>query len=221
MKVLVCSFSFEVFIKDLDKNIKLVNDFVKKGNMFVIATGKNINEVCKIIGSKQLNCSYYICNDGASIFDQYMDIIYRLDIKNDYVKPIYNALINELNGDVRIDVSTCFSNKCSRYANKIVAKYINYDKALKISNTLNYKFDSLRSYLSHNYINIVNKKASKGNGVKFLIDFYNFNKNDIYAVVKDDNDISLNVFNSFVVGNSKNFNKKVSNLEQALKMIER
>ena len=49
MKIVVSSFSDSVFVNNLDKNIEIVNNFVSEGNMFIIATGKNISNVNKII----------------------------------------------------------------------------------------------------------------------------------------------------------------------------
>ena len=106
MKILVSSFSDIVFVNELDKNIELVNKFVDDGNMFIIDTGKNISNVNNIINNREIKCSYYICNDGATIFDQFLNVIYRVDIDKEYVRPIYNALESSKYIDyVKIDVS--------------------------------------------------------------------------------------------------------------------
>ena len=55
MKIVVSSFSDSVFVNNLDKNIEIVNKFVSEGNMFIIATGKNISNVNKIINNKDFN----------------------------------------------------------------------------------------------------------------------------------------------------------------------
>lgn len=223
MKILVSSFSDKVFVNDIDNNIKLVNDFVDKGNMFIIASGKNISNIRKILGNKNLKCSYYICNDGASIFDQFMNVIYRIDIEKEYVKPIYNALVDNLSiGDVKIDISTAFVDDYLRSTNKIVANYNDYDKALKIVNALNYRFNNLNAYLSGNYINITSKKASKGSSLKYLLNYYNLNSNDIFTVSKDKNDLSLKDYESFVMDLSlKDFKYQVNSFKEVIEKIEK
>ena len=153
MKIVVSSFSDSVFVNNLDKNIEIVNNFVSNGNMFIIATGKNISNVNNIIKNSKFNCSYFICNDGASIFDQFMNVIYRLDIDKEYVRPIYNALTSsKYITDVKIDVSTGFVSDYYRSANKIVAKYNSRRVAKEIEVGLNNKFHGLNTYVSTNLL---------------------------------------------------------------------
>lgn len=221
MKILVSSFSDKVFVNDLKKNVALVNKFVDEGNMFIIATGKNIGKVKKTLESLDLKCSYYICNDGATIFDQFMNIIYRVDIDKEYVAPIYNTLSDSKYIDyVKIDVSTGFVDDCFRATNKIVAKYNNMTIALKIAKQLNNHFHNLHTYVTTNYINIVNNKISKGKSLDYLLNYYNLGSNQIYTIVKDENDISLSQYESYVINNNQYSFKHCSvNFEEAIKKI--
>lgn len=222
MKIVASSFSEDVFLKDFDKNVKLINDFVNKGNMFIIVSGKNISNISKIIDNKYFKCSYFICNDGASIFDQFMNVIYRVDIDKKIAKVIYNALVDSpIIDNVKIDTSTGFINDCLRPANKIVAKYNNYDEAIKLVNTINYRFKELNAYLSHNYINITSKEISKGKSLAYLIDYYNLTNNKIYTIVKDQNDDTLKDYESYIVGKNKlNFKYCDESFSDILKRIE-
>lgn len=221
MKILVSSFSDKVFVNDLKKNGGLVNKFVDDGNMFIIATGKNIGKVKKTLELLDLKCSYYICNDGATIFDQFMNIIYRVDINSKYVSPIYDTLSSSKYIDyVKIDVSTGFVDDCFRATNKIVAKYNNKTIALKIAKELNNHFSNLHAYVTTNYINIINNKISKGKSLDYLLDYYNLNSNQIYTIVKDENDISLSQYESYVINNKQgSFKHFTSSFEEAIKKI--
>lgn len=223
MKIIVSSFSDSVFVRELDKNIKLVNKFVDDGNMFIIASGKNISNINNIINNKEFRCSYYICNDGASIFDQFLNVIYRVDIDKEYVRPIYNALeSSKYIEDVKIDVSTGFVSDYYRSANKIVAKYSNRIVAKEIELGLNNKFHGLNTYVSTNYINITNSKVSKGKSLEYLLSYYNLSNNDIYTICKDDNDISLAKpnYKSYVINsNSTKFMYHVNSFSEAIEKI--
>ena len=221
MKIVVSSFSDSVFVSEIDKNIEIVNKFVSSGNMFIIATGKNISNVNNIINNSEFNCSYFICNDGATIFDQFMNVIYRLDIDKEYVRPIYNALTSsKYITDVKIDVSTGFVSDYYRSANKIVAKYNSRRVAKEIEVGLNNKFHGLNTYVSTNFINITNSKVSKGKSLEYLLNYYNLLDNKIYTICKDDNDISLSNYESYVVNNnSDKFKHHVNSFEEAMKEI--
>ena len=221
MKIIVSSFSDKVFINDIDDNIDAINKFVDDGNMFIIATGKNISNVNNILTNKDIKCSYYICNDGATIFDQFMNVIYRVDIDKEYVRPIYNALTNsKYISDVKIDVSTGFVSDYYRSANKIVAKYNDYKAAFEIEKALNDKFHGLNTYVSTNFINITNSKVSKGSTLDYLLKYYNLVDNEIYTICKDDNDATLAIYNSYVIDNSSNkFKEHANSFIEALEKI--
>lgn len=222
MKIIVSTFSDNVFINDIKNNIKLVNDFVDQGNMFIIATGKNITNVVKLIDNIDFKCSYYICNDGSTIFDNLLNVIYRVDIDPKIVKLIYNSLDNlSCVTDVKIDVSTGFLDDYMRATNKIVAKYENKKVATEVVKILNSKFDSIYAYLSNNYINITNKENSKGSALEYILNYYNLKDNDIYTISKDMNDDSLSSpYDSYVVGNEiYNFKHKVNSFKEALEKI--
>ena len=43
---------------------------LKKKNKFVIATGRSIYQLRKVIDNYEIFADYYICNDGGVIFDK-------------------------------------------------------------------------------------------------------------------------------------------------------
>ncbi len=221
MKILVSSFSVMSLLNEKYDNIKLINNFVDEGNMFIIATSKNISEVSKELINTNLKCSYFICNDGASIYDQYFNIIHRIDIDRKFIKPIYEALLSSnIISDVKIDVSTGFVDDYNRSANKIIAKYNNYNKALKLANILNEHYKELNTYISSNYLNIINENVSKGNSLKFLLDYYNLSNNLIYTVSKNNQDLSLKDYESFIIDSDDNsFKYHVSSIKEVLEEI--
>lgn len=221
MKILVSSFSVMSLLNEKYDNIKLINNFVDEGNMFIIATSKNISEVSKELINTNLKCSYFICNDGASIYDQYFNIIHRIDIDRKFIKPIYEALLSSnIISDVKIDVSTGFVDDYNRSANKIIAKYNNYNKALKLANILNEHYKELNTYISSNYLNIINENVSKGNSLKFLLDYYNLSNNLIYTVSKNAQDLSLKDYESFIIDSDDNsFKYHVSSIKEVLEKI--
>ena len=67
MKVLVSDFDNTLFTDDYQLNIKKINEFVDKGNLFIIATGRNYNQLKSDIKGKNIKYSYLICEDGAKI----------------------------------------------------------------------------------------------------------------------------------------------------------
>ena len=92
--------------------------------------------------------------------------------------------------------------------------------AKEIEVGLNNKFHGLNTYVSTNFINITNSKVSKGKSLEYLLNYYNLLDNKIYTICKDDNDISLSNYESYVVNsNSDKFKHRVNSFEEAMKEI--
>ena len=47
-----------------EKNIEAIKKFVDNGNMFIIATGRNLHQLLNDLVGYEIPVSYYICNDG-------------------------------------------------------------------------------------------------------------------------------------------------------------
>lgn len=226
MKVLVSDFDGTFFNQDYEKNIELVNNFVDQGNMFVIATGRNISDLRKDMDDHFIKCSYFICNDGATIFDQFMNIIYRKDLDSKLVRIMYNALssVNYVS-EVYIDISTTFVTDINRPANKVVGHVVNREKCVQLANKINEYYSDLFAYVSRNWLNITNRKLTKGSAIKFLEKYYNFDEYEIYTFGDGINDISLGEFeNSYVLDSSfvttkKAFKNSVNSFEELINII--
>ena len=70
MKVIVSDFDETFYDANFVDNINLVNKWQKSGNNFVIATGRGLHSLRNIIDNYSIKADYYICNDGAVIYDR-------------------------------------------------------------------------------------------------------------------------------------------------------
>ena len=61
--------------KDIINNIKKVNDFRKRGNIFVIATGRSFLDFTKKLQQFDIQYDYLIINHGATILNKNHEII--------------------------------------------------------------------------------------------------------------------------------------------------
>ncbi len=192
MKVIVSDFDGTLFCNDKIVSQDKINKFVINGNYFIIATGRNMTSLKKELDKFILNPSFYICNDGALILDQFFNIIYRTDIDNSMIRPLYNELKNDDNIlEVLIDTGNGYIDDISRSANKLIARYYSKEKAISLVNRINSRYPSVFGYVSKNWINITKRTETKGKAVKFLSEYYNFNKYPIYIIGNDVNDISM------------------------------
>lgn len=210
MKVLVSDFDGTFFDNNYLKNIDNVNKFVDDGNLFIIATGRSINNLKIDIQDYDIKYSYLICSDGASIYDNKYNNLFYCDIDKDLINPICNLLDNDPN--ISITLIENDNIVSGTMANSIAGKFIDRSICEELVKKVNSDFSSVNSYLSDNYINIRNKKVSKAEAIKFLIEKYNLNKNDIYTVGDSVNDIEMcKEFKSFTFINAESDVKDVSN----------
>ena len=68
-KVLVVDYDRTLFINNNDmlNNIKAINNFRSKGNIFVIATGRTYSSLKKEIDKHKIQYDYLILNHGALV----------------------------------------------------------------------------------------------------------------------------------------------------------
>lgn len=192
MKIVVSDIDSSMNLNTDKELIDLINKFTSKGNLFIIATDKAINYVADMLALSSVDIEYYICNDGAVIFDQYFNVLYRKDIKEELVRPIVNELKDDENIiETLIDTSHGFLPDTNENANGILARPYDLVKASVTLNNIILKYPAVTGYLNDNWINIIDKDVSKYNSMQYLVDTYNYNKDEIYVLGKDLNDFDM------------------------------
>lgn len=191
MSIVISDFDNTILDKNYINNIKAIKDFVNRGNTFIIATGRNIASIKSEVDKYNIPVEYFICNDGAVIYDKYLTIIYRKDIEEYVAKEIIKILNNDLNiAEAFIDNTNGYS-KDIRNVNKIIAKPIDMHKAEFVLSRIVKSYPSVIGYLSSHFININNAETSKGIALKYLVNFYHFDENEIYTIGDGKNDYDL------------------------------
>lgn len=212
MKILVSDFDNTIYTEHYLENIKEVNKFVEQGNLFIIATGRNIKDLLKDLNYPNIYCSYIICNDGGSIFDKNLNPINRINIDDHLVKPIINMLIdNYRQVEWYIDNGSTLINDYVYPVNGIIAKYYDSELAINTLNSIVERFPEVHGYLSERWINITNKLVSKGNAIDYLVKLNGYNEEDVFVIGDGINDISmLEKYHGYAVLDSKEEVQKVA-----------
>ena len=74
MRIIASDFDETLFIKDenqFSKNIKAIDNFINKGNIFVIITGRIYPDIKQLLNKYNIHYSFLICQDGAKIFNEF------------------------------------------------------------------------------------------------------------------------------------------------------
>jgi HAD superfamily hydrolase (TIGR01484 family) len=210
-KLLVSDFDNTFYVaEDYLKNIEAANNFVDRGNIFVIATGRHSQKLLKDIKSYNIKYSYLICNDGGIIFDKDLNVIYQQDIPIHLVKPIINIFGNSPHViDWYIDTGLEITKDKNSTANGLIGRVANLNEATDILNSILLKYPEVYGYISTNWINIIEKTVSKRHAIEVINKIINIDKNDIYTIGDNINDISMSIYNSFCMKNSIDDLKKI------------
>ncbi len=211
MKILIADFDKTLFTINYEENIKVINDFIDKGNKFILATGRNLNSLM-IDLNPNLKFSYIICNDGGIIYDENFKIIHRKDIIKEVVDPIYDYLKKcPYVGNPLIDITVKYSNQPEEHTNAIIARIIDRKKSKEILKKLLDKYPSISAYISDRWLNIGDQSVNKGNALKNICYILKYDYKDAYAIGDNQNDIPMcQIYNGFAVENSSAELKKVS-----------
>lgn len=208
MKMLVTDFDLTLFNEnDYNDNIKLINEFISNGNIFVIATGRNISQLDRNFDFSDVSYSYLICNDGAIIFDKNNKVVYRCDISNECVKGIASILMNsDFIDDWYYDNGFNTTKEIGDKANGIIGHFIDRNEAKKILDLIENTYSEVHGYLSEEWINITEKSVNKGNGIKIVANMINLKGDKIYTIGDNCNDISMcnYDFNCYCMENAVN-----------------
>ena len=205
MKILISDFDGTFLSKNFDENIKFVQDFVREGNIFIIATGRNITSLKKVISTYDIPISYIIYNDGGIILDSNNREIYRYDLDKSFCKKIFNELEkSNIFENVFYDNGYTYQTKITKYNNRIIGKIKNRCEAKDFLDNLQKKYhDNIYAYLSNNWINITSGNNNKAKAIEFLVRINGWLKEEIYTVGNDINDLSmLMAYQGFLVGNN-------------------
>ncbi len=194
MKILASDFDGTLFVSDdkvFKNNIKMINEFRSKNNLFIIITGRGIESIKKEIIKNDIKYDYLICENGAMIFDDKDNILDSTYLdKKDVLEII--KIIEEENLKYIFDTGINYLNNMDIDLSKLACIYIDKTSTKDFIKTKN-KVDentNTYNYISPNWINIVNKKVNKLVSLKKLLKIIN-QEDNIYTIGDAINDIDM------------------------------
>ena len=195
-KLLVSDYDQTFYIndEDIEKNKITVNEFRKKGNIFVIATGRSYYDFMKKKNQYNIEYDYLIINHGATILDKKENIIFNEKIPNEILESLKLDLHIE-NSERNFCCSILESRVEFEHKNltKIHVKYNDLEYSNKILKKLEEKYNGcINAYLvSGNSIEIISKNANKSKAIKLLSKEIEIGKGEIYTIGDGYSDIEM------------------------------
>ena len=172
MKILASDFDGTIYYPDdSEKNIRNVNsirNFILKGNIFCIITGRNYSDIKLLLNKYNIPYSYLICEDGAKIFnnmDYCMDTIY---LDKDTIENVI-PILDENKFNYYLDDGYNETNNLNDCV-KIVVNCDNRDLQKKIINQIRKKVN-VHVYASRFHVNIIEASVNKASALKKIIKY--------------------------------------------------
>lgn len=227
MKVLVSDFDGTLFcnIDELKINKQAVKKFRKQGNLFIIATGRNLTSIKKEIEHLNITFDYLICNDGALIFNNTFKLLDRTDIPLSCNEKILQV-IEKINNQYiwYLDDGINYKKDITSLANKIIIKIEDRLQAKELLNIIKKEVPELDGYISNNWINLIDKSVNKSTGILKLKELLNLDLKDIYTIGDNINDYKmLEAYNGYRMNNTKNLDiisLNIPNIKSVAGLIE-
>ncbi len=195
-KVIISDYDKTFYIndEDIEKNKKIISQFMKQGNLFIIATGRSFFDFKNKVATYNLEYDYVILNHGATILDNNDNILYNASINNNTIKNIKQDL--QLSKSIK---HFCCSKLESRVdfnykdLTKINVKYNEENDAININNQINKKYnDYINSYyIGNNSLEIISNGTNKSKAIKLLINKLGINTSEIYTIGDGNSDIQM------------------------------
>lgn len=207
MKILISDFDGTFLDHNFEKNIKFVQEFVEQGNIFIIATGRNITSLQKVICNYNIPFSYLIQNDGGIILNSTYQEIYRNDLENELCKELLIQLnSSSIFENVFCDTGYSYKKEVTNKANRIIGKIKEREKADKYLKELKEIYgNKIYAYLSNNWINITSGNNDKLTAIEWLAKHNNWSRKNIYTVGDSYNDLRMLItYQGYLVGNKLN-----------------
>lgn len=174
------------------KNLSTINKFIKKGNQFIITTGRSTRSILKEINNYKINFSYITSYDGRVTLDNNLNVLEAKKIDKEVLKSLKSIIENEK----IIKNSTIYDEygATNRLDNIVLVAIhpINISNAKKILTDIlkNENSIDINENYYHNEI-VIAMKSDKVDSAKFLIEQDNWNINDVYSVGDGKNDLEL------------------------------
>lgn len=190
MKIIASDFDDTLYLKDdiskTKENIESINEFISKGNIFIIITGRSYSNIKVLLKELNIPYSYLICEDGAKIFnnmDYCIDTTYMKEIDINKIIPLIEK------EDYYLDDGYNETNNLNDTV-KVVVRCKDKVKANNLINLINKEVDTY-IYASNEHINIIDKSINKQKGLEKLFYIENFDFNNLYVIGDNDNDLEM------------------------------
>lgn len=212
MKILGTDFDNTLYFLDdkktTAKNVTAVKEFMSKGNIFCVITGRTYLEIKQDLIELDLPYTYLVCGDGALIFDKDDNCLKKVKLDQRLVEQVLE-IFHENGYEPYLEDGYSITTNTADCI-KVSSVYVK-DKqdGIRVAKLINEKLN-LYTYASRAHVNVNNPLNDKKQAVYRLAEVASLNPKDFHVIGDDVNDYEmLESFDSAVI---KDHNPKLDNL---------
>ena len=212
---------------NLKFNIRALRKFIKHGNLFLLNTGRPFDSIKEEIKIFNIPYSYLSCSDGTILYDNQDNLLYYKHIEDDTISEVI-SLIKAFNRIYNENINYQLDKVDDHIIDvHIIIGEIDEPKKdfleLLLELTKSYEIN-LSGSVEHGHIYVV-KKCTKSTPIKFIQDFKNIDRCDIFSVGDNWNDVEMiKEYNGFAIKSSRlgqqNKYATIDSVGQLVKLID-
>lgn len=212
-----------------ESDINSIKKWQNENNLFGLITGRGYSNIIPEINYHNIPFNFIVCNNGCEIYDSNKQLVYRADSSPEILLPLCELIIKHKglhiaisseqkrhcliyegqnpisnNDDVWIEknIVPTFS-----YFTQVDTHFDNDEKAEKFAEIVNLTFsDSLEAFNNGLNVDIVPKGVSKTHGIEKLTQIFGVEKQNVFTVGDNFNDLPMLIaYDGYVIesGNPK------------------
>ena len=187
-------------------NVKKVDEFRKKDNLFIIATGNNYVDFQKVISEYSIKYDYLILDQGACIFDNKNNLLKVCFLEHIICKNIISEIL-KIQKEYK-KYTPYGKTSGEENITKISVNFTDLQEAIDFTEKINTKFkNNVNAYTmifkEINIVEIVSSTSNKNEAIKYIVRKEKAKQENIYTVGDGYNDIiMIQNFNGYCMTNS-------------------
>ena len=190
MKIIASDFDDTLYLEEdpiqTNNNIQSIKEFISKGNLFILITGRSYTNIKVLLNELDIPYSYLICEDGAKIFNNMDYCIDTTYMKEKDINKIIPVIKEE---DYYLDDGYNETTNINDTV-KVVIRCKDKEKANKLIELINKEVKTY-IYASDKHINITDKSINKQKGLEKLFYIEDLSFDNLYVIGDNDNDLEM------------------------------
>ena len=204
MKILASDFDNTIYYLEDDErnirnkpNVEAINNFIAKGNIVIIITGRNFSDLKVLLNELGLKYSYLVCLDGAKIFNN-VDYCLETKLMNSQEVIKIKEILDTIDCNYYLDDGYNRTENINDTV-KVVVEVSDEEEKERILDIINKEID-VHIYKSRFHVNLIDKTVNKRDGLKKLFNLEKLDYNKLTCIGDNYNDyLMLKEFDSVVM----------------------